>query len=100
MNVYSCRPTGARVLARPALIPLYMPFLALADRYPSARRILGYVVRILPVLGLREMQGLVDTCWRVSYEIYAEKLRALVHGDEEFKVGVAEGKDLLSILCE
>ena len=79
---------------------LYVPFLLLADRYYAVRRILAHVIPWLPHPGMHDMQVLVDTIDRTSREIYAEKKRALLAGDDDMKMGVEERRDLMSVLCK
>ena len=53
---------------------------------------------IIPHEGIQEAKQFVDTIYRLSINIYREKVRALELGDETVARQVGEGKDIMSIL--
>ena len=56
-------------------------------------------LRLLPVRSIRKMMKISDTMARRSREIIAEKKSAVEGGDEGLMHRIAEGKDVMSILC-
>ena len=60
---------------------------------------LRHVIPWIPLPALHDMKKLVDTLDETSREIYKQKKLALIGGDEELKIGVEEGRDLMSVLC-
>ena len=81
------------------LAPIYFPLLKLGERYKTVKRILTRIIPWMPFPALHDMKWTVDIMDRTSREIYAEKKRALMTGDEDVKLGVEEGRDLMSVLC-
>lgn len=77
-----------------------MPLLKLGDKYAFVKRVLTHFIPWIPYAPLHEMKALVDTLDRTSREIYEQKKHALSSGDEDAKLGVDEGRDLMSVLCE
>lgn len=96
--VKSFMPTSVRIFSWQIVLALYVPFLFLADRYYAVRRVLAHVIPWLPHPGMHDMQVIVDTIDRTSREIYAEKKRALLAGDDDVQMGVEEKRDLMSVL--
>ncbi|KAI0641556.1 cytochrome P450 [Trametes meyenii] len=74
----------------------YIPFFEAIVPRPWRRT----VAKHLPSPTLRKIITIVDTLWRRSSEIYAQKKEALLSGDEAMKHQVGEGKDLMSILLK
>lgn len=72
----------------------------LGDKYPFVKRMLTHVIPWVPHPALHELKTLIDTLDVTSREIYAQKKRALISGDEDVKLGMDEGRDLMSVLRE
>lgn len=73
--------------------------MALQDKFPVLKPIFARSVNWIPFKPLRDMKKIVDTLDDTSRKIYEEKKRALYAGDEEVKMGVQEGRDLMSVMC-
>ena len=69
----------------------------LNDYFPF-KRLKRFLIAHAPNRGVRELQLIVDTMDRRSHEIYYDKRRALLGGDEILKQQVGEGKDIMSVL--
>ena len=72
--------------------------LMICDRYPLLRKMFKHIIPWIPLHAVHNMKRLVDTLDNTSREIYMQKKLALLGGDEELKVGVEEGRDLMSVL--
>ncbi|KAI0355902.1 cytochrome P450 [Trametes cingulata] len=73
-------------------IPLYEALVPPRLRRPIAE--------LIPSRALKRIIHIVDTMRRRSEEIFAEKKKALLAGDEALKHQVGEGNDLMSILLK
>ncbi|ESK86254.1 hypothetical protein Moror_16634 [Moniliophthora roreri MCA 2997] len=62
---------------------------------PGFRR---FVSQFIPNQDFKIVQQLSDSLWKISIQIFEEKKRALLMGDEALKQQVGSGKDILSIL--
>ncbi|KIP07530.1 hypothetical protein PHLGIDRAFT_414123 [Phlebiopsis gigantea 11061_1 CR5-6] len=91
-------PTSARLNASSVLMLMSRPFAKVGDRYPAFRRVLRHAIPWIPFPALQDMKKLVDTLDDTSREIYKQKKLALVGGNEELKIGVEEGRDLMGVL--
>lgn len=65
---------------------------------PLSNKIKGYLVDLVPNRGIKELKASTDTVWTRSTEVYNEKRKTLLAGDEALKSQVGEGKDILSVL--
>lgn len=72
----------------------------LGHNAPLPALVKRFLVGIVPNDGVKEVRDAVDTMHRVAHEIYDEKRRALCTEDEASKQRIAEGKDVMSVLCE
>lgn len=92
--------TSINVLPRPAqsktgawrLVFMYSHLI------PLSNKIKGYLVDLVPNRGIKELKASTDTVWKRSTEVYNEKRKALLAGDEALKSQVGEGQDILSVL--
>lgn len=67
---------------------------------PLPNHIKGFLANLVPNKGVRDVKDSVQLAWKTSTDIYNEKCRALLAGDEALKQQVGEGKDIMSILRE
>ena len=63
---------------------------------PRFRR---FLLEMSPSPNLKMVKETVDVMAKTSDAIFKDKLRALQQGDEAVSHQVAEGKDVMSILC-
>jgi len=66
----------------------------------GTRRLQRFVVECLPGKALKVVTKCVDTMHNTSLEIFESKKRALAEGNEVIEDEIAQGKDLISVLCE
>lgn len=81
-------------------MPVYCPIIALQDKYPALRRFWANNFRFFPSKPLQGMEAIIDVMDSTSRSIYKKKKLALMANDEELKLKVEEGKDLMSVLCK
>ncbi|KAI0828708.1 cytochrome P450 [Trametes gibbosa] len=74
----------------------YIPFFETIVPRPLRRRI----AEIIPMPGLKRLVAISDLIQTRSCEIYEEKKKALLSGDDALKHQVGEGKDLMSVLLK
>ena len=75
-----------------------MPILKLADRSPLIRTVLTRLIPWIPFQPLLDTKALTDVIDQTSRDIYAQKKRGLTSGNEDIKLGIEEGRDLMSVL--
>ncbi|KAI0370603.1 cytochrome P450 [Pilatotrama ljubarskyi] len=85
-------PTLSQAKGLQQYLPLYEAIVPKGWRRPIAEWI--------PSATLKRLIAIADTMRRRSEEIYEQKKRALLAGDEALKLQVGEGKDLMSILLK
>ena len=86
---------------RPTIFPMHilrvlLPFIVKIGSPQFRRRILEWT----PYPRLQRVREIVDTLEYTAKEILAAKRVALERGDEELAKMTAEGKDVMSVLCE
>ncbi|KAJ3767707.1 cytochrome P450 [Lentinula raphanica] len=64
---------------------------------PSLRR---FIINIVPWKNLHQMRDIADYMYQVATEIFEEKERKLVAGDEAVKDRIGKGKDVISVLMK
>ncbi|KAJ3820397.1 cytochrome P450 [Lentinula raphanica] len=64
---------------------------------PSLRR---FIINIVPWKNLHQMRDIADYMYQVATEIFDEKKRKLVAGDEAVKNQIGKGKDVISVLMK
>ncbi|KAJ3756193.1 cytochrome P450 [Lentinula raphanica] len=64
---------------------------------PSLRR---FIINIVPWKNLHQMRDIADYMYHVATEIFEEKKRKLVAGDEAVKNQIGKGKDVISVLMK
>lgn len=80
-------------------LPLYKPIISLQDRFPVLRHLVGYAMNYFPHAPTREVKKIIDTMHNTSRRIYEEKKsRILNGGDDEAKMNVLDGRDLMSVM--
>lgn len=70
------------------------------NSYIPFTKLKRFLVACAPNAAIRELKYIVDTMDQRSHEIYYDKRRALLAGDEALKQQVGEGKDIMSVLRE
>ena len=93
-----CSPITSRLFTRRFLVAITQPILRFGDRHPGVRRVLGHVIPWIPYPALHDTKRIIDTLDDTSRDIYRQKKLALMGGDEGLKIGVEEGRDLMSVL--
>ena len=58
------------------------------------------VVELIPWKAVQDFIEIVDTMYNTSVEIFESKKKALTGGDGALERQIAQGKDIMSILCE
>ena len=58
------------------------------------------MVELIPWKAVRDFVEVVDTMHSTSVEIFESKKKALAGGDDALERQIAQGKDIMSILCE
>ncbi len=66
----------------------------------GTRRLQRFIVDHLPGKAVKDVTKFVDIIHNTSLEIVESKKRALAEGNGAIKDEVAQGKDLMSVLCE
>lgn len=66
--------------------------------YVPFTRLRRFIVASAPKRAVRDLKYIVDTMDERSHEIYRNKCRALLTGDEALKQQIGEGKDIMSVL--
>lgn len=94
-----CRPSLSRCLTWGLLFPYYYPLVALQYRLPILNRFIVNNFHRIPDHALQETKHIIDTMDATLRRIYSQKLNALNSDDEDMKIRVDEGKDLMSIIC-
>lgn len=59
-----------------------------------------WLLNRLPIQDIRHLKATVDVMDKYTKEIFFGKRAALVAGDAAMKEQIAEGKDIMSILCK
>jgi len=59
-----------------------------------------FVVELIPWKAIQDFIEIVDTMYNTSVEIVESKKKALAGGDDALERQIAQGKDIMSILCE
>ena len=59
-----------------------------------------FVVELIPWKAIQDFIEIVDTMYNTSVEILEAKKKALAGGDDALERQIAQGKDIMSILCE
>ena len=74
------------------------PLVELCQRRPAVGAFVKRHFRLIPHSGLQRMKSILDTLDDTSRSIYAEKKAALDSNDEDLKIKVTEGRDLMSVM--
>ena len=87
-----CSPTNSKLfLIRPFVFPLSK------IGSPKFRR---SVVELIPWKAVQDFIEVVDMIYNTSVKIFESKKQALAGGDDALERQIAQGKDIMSILCE
>lgn len=66
--------------------------------YVPFTKLRRFIVGSTPKRAVRDLKYIVDTMDERSHDIYRNKCRTLLSGDEALKQQVGEGKDIMSVL--
>ncbi|EKM58872.1 uncharacterized protein PHACADRAFT_88318 [Phanerochaete carnosa HHB-10118-sp] len=91
-------PTLSRLALFRLVIHVLDPLIDLCQRYPAVGAFIKRHFYLVPHSGMQRMKALLDVLDSTSRQIYAEKKIALDSNDEELKIKVMEGRDLMSVL--
>ena len=64
---------------------------------PRFRR---FMLTLVPWKALQELKEISDMMHKTSLEIFESKKQALLEGDEAMAKQIAQGKDIMSVLCK
>ena len=91
-------PTLSRLNTFRQLSPFWSPLIKLQERYPFFKRVAQKSFWLLPSPAMHEMKRVIDTMYATSRMIFDQKKKALRANDQELKIKMEEGKDLMSVL--
>ena len=80
------------------LSPLWSPLVTLQERYPVLKQVVRRSLWLLPSSSAHEMKWIIDTMDATSRTIFNQKKKAFRANDQELKIKMDEGKDLMSVL--
>ena len=76
------------------------PLVNLCQRRPAVGAFIKRHFHLVPHPGMQYMKSILDTLHDTSRSIYDEKKAALDSNDEDIKIKVTEGRDLMSVMRE
>ena len=100
LNSPSHSPTSSRLILFRLMGSFLNPIVDLCQRRPAVGTFVKRHFHLVPHSGLQHMKSILDILDDTSRRIYAEKMAALDSNDEDLKIKVTEGRDLMSVMRE
>lgn len=91
-------PTLSRLVLFRLMIYVLDPLIDLCQRYRVVGAFIKRHFHLVPHTGMQHMKDLIDVLDNTSRQIYAKKKIALDSNDEELKIKISEGRDLMSVM--